>query len=740
VKTKMEEREKSYEFIVIGGGMAGIAAAVEAARRGIRTALIQDRPVLGGNASKEIRVWLHGADGGENNGYFRETGLMEELKLANLYWNPKGNAESWHLILHNAVMAEPNLDVFLNTVVTEVEMDGDRIKSVKAFTLASEIWTVFHGQYFADTTGDGTIGYLAGVPYRRGQESREEFGERLARDTYEPYTMGGTIMFLAKDTGHPVDYQRPPWAHAFEEKDLAHRHHSHKDNGIYFWWMEWGGTQDSIHDNEDVKYELWRIVYGMWDHLKNAPEHREATRNLDLEWVGTLPGKRESRRLMGAYLLTEQDILNQTDFPDTVAYGGWNLDHHPPKGFWDQEHTPSFHYHIPGLYGIPLRSLYADTCSNLFFAGRSISTTHVAMCSTRVMLTGALMGAGVGAAVQECIRSGRAPSELDGEALQRIRQSLLKNDYYLPGVRNEDPLDLALSARVSASSVHSLEVMERADTHRLPLSGKGCMVMFPMTGGSLEEVGLLLEGSGSLQVKLWKGDAKHNYIPSVELNRAEIEVRAWEARSWVRIPVPAGELSSGWHFLELSGEGLFLHTSRDVLTGVRLMRPVYTGRDMVNDFSRWARMNGAGSPCLKVFPEQQVFLPSETTNGYGRPYGLPNLWISDETGFQNPEWIKLEWDSPRGIGEIRIAFDTNLDLDLRNMWVDYEFRVLPNCVRHYKLEAFTAGEWIVLAEVKDNIHRHRTHRFDRVSADRVRVTLYSTWGAPYASVYEIRAY
>lgn len=743
MKKLMKEQERFADFVVIGGGMAGVSAAVSAARRGVKTILVQDRPVLGGNASKEIRVWLHGANGNPNNGYFRETGLMEELKLENLYRNPHGNAESWHLTLHNAVMKEPNLEVFLNTVITEIETEPDRITSVKGFTLASETWTTFYAPYFADTTGDGTIGYLAGVPYRTGQESRDEFGEKLARDTYEPYTMGGTIMFLAKDAGRPVPFEKPDWAHHFEEKDLEHRHHSHKESGIFFWWMEWGGSKDSIHDNEDVKMELWKIVYGMWDHLKNGPEHREFTERLELEWVGTLPGKRESRRLEGAYLLTEHDILNQTDFWDAVAYGGWNLDHHPSKGFFDKEKTPSFHYIIPGIYNIPLRSLYAKTCRNLFFAGRNISATHVAMCSTRVMLTSAQMGEAVGTAAVECLSTGRLPSELSPVDVLRIQQNLLKNDHYIISVPNSDELDLAREATVSASSCHPVDVDLSDAVETVSLDGKGYTVMFPVQNGELEQVCVLLSGGGTLKATLWQGDDKGNYIPRHKLASWTLECLADEAvktGNYLTLDCGLDELKPGWYFLELSGVGIRLHVSSHVLTGVRLLKPWMDNASMKNEYSNWTMTDGRKSPCIKIFPEQQVYTADQTVNGIARPYYQPNLWISGRTDFLDPEQLILQWESLQRISEIRLSFDTNLDVQIQNMWLEYDFNTFPNCVRSYRLEARVEGIWEELADIKGNYQRHRIHRFNAVAADQLRLSVSETWGVPYASIYEIRVY
>ncbi|MGV3720000.1 MAG: FAD-dependent oxidoreductase, partial [Actinomycetota bacterium] len=210
----LRHEAKAYELIVVGGGMAGVFAAIAAARRGLRTALLQDRPVLGGNGSKEIRVWLHGANGGRNNRFFRETGLAEELRLENLHRNPLGNAELWDTVLLEAVVTQENLDLYLNTAVTGVELaDGAKLRSVEAVTLASERQWTFSAPLFADCTGDGTVAYLAGAEFRSGRESESEYGESLAPAEAESYTLGGSILFAMKDAGRPGPFVAPKWVH-----------------------------------------------------------------------------------------------------------------------------------------------------------------------------------------------------------------------------------------------------------------------------------------------------------------------------------------------------------------------------------------------------------------------------------------------------------------------------------------------------------------------------------------------
>lgn len=719
--------------------MAGISAAVTAARCGLKTALIQDRPVLGGNASKEIRVWLEGANGGANSGYFRETGLIEELKLENLYWNPGGNVEHWNVQLANLVFSQPDLDVYLNTVVTDVQAQEDQITSVTGFTLAAERWTTFCAPFFVDATGDGTVGYWAGAEWRSGRESQAEFGESLAPQEAESYTMGGSMMFLVKDVGYPVEFKRPAWAHHFTEDDLAAFPHHLPKSGLGFSWLEWGGEHNTVHDNEEIKYELWRILYGLWDHLKNAPEHRQKTRNLDLEWVAAIPGKRESRRLVGPYILTEHDIVNQTVFPDGVAYGGWYFDDHHSKGFWEKKFFPP-HVHPPGLYTIPLRCLYSVNIHNLFMAGRNISVSHIALGSTRVMLTCSQLGEAVGVAAAKCVHTSQLPSQLTSAHIHEIQQELLQRDHHIPHRRYDDHANLAHKAEVTATSEHPLAVAPHDHPEPEALSD-GCIIMFPLRTSELKSVEVLLggEGESTLDVALWKGDDKQNYFPSEEIVRFTKRFKSITDPQWIRLDFGFQELSAGWYFVELKSPNLQLYCSQHKITGIRLLR--YDERPrVINPHSSWFRAEDRGAPCLRVDPEQKVFGAAEVINGYARPAGRPNHWISQDSSFDEPEAVTLSWDDPVTFDTIRLVFDTDLDRHIRNIWLHHQQNAIPSCVRSYRVEVWNGCTWKEIVTVKDNYQRRRIHRVQPEVAECVRLSVTETWGVPYAALYEIGVY
>ena len=466
--------ERAYDFIVVGGGMAGVCAAIEAARSGAKTALVHARPVLGGNASSEIRVHISGADHGMEKPDYAESGLLYELMLENKARNEHFSYSIWDMILFEAAKNTENLTVYYNTVLYDCETDGNRITAALCVQETTEMRYRLTAPLFADCTGNGTLGYYAGAEYRQGSESRAETGEIDAPEAGNNERMGNTIYFRARNTGHPVKFTPPSFAKKYTEHDLRFRMHcaNHKvdysgckdpekneacggvsargvDYG-YFWIELMGETDDIITDYENIRDELVASLYGVWDHIKNGGDH--GAENHELEWVGMLPGTRESRRLMGDYILSETDILENRVFEDAVAYGGWCVDLHCPHGLLDTDIMPSGDCRFyDGVYTIPYRCYYSKNIENLFMAGRNISATKLGMCSTRIIGCCAIGGQAVGAAAALCAKYGCDPRGLSNR-VGELQQHLLRRDCFIPGFGNEDALDLARSAKFTATS------------------------------------------------------------------------------------------------------------------------------------------------------------------------------------------------------------------------------------------------------------------------------------------------
>ncbi len=429
----MKKLTHKFDFCVVGGGMAGLCAAVAAAREGAKVALVQDRPMFGGNASSEIKMHVCGADRHGKIANMRETGILEEIRLKNLYRNPQRSFSIWDTVLYETVMLEPNITYFLNCSCLGADMNGDRVRSITGWQLTTYTQHTIEADLFADCSGDGILAFLTGAKYRIGREARSEYNESIEPEVADKKTMGMTVLFHAKDTGTPQPFEPPSWAYDFPtEADLSNRNHGWLEMG--YWWLELGGEQDSIHDTEEIRDELLKIVYGMWDHLKNHGNH--GAENWALDWIQFLPGKRESVRYIGDHVLTQNDVEAEGRFPDLVAYGGWSMDDHNPGGFWYRGKPTIFHP-APSPYGISYRCLYSKNIENLMFAGRCASASHAAMSSTRVMGTGCSMGQAVGTAAAIAVREGLTPREVGKKHIREIQQSLLYQDAYLPWVKQE---------------------------------------------------------------------------------------------------------------------------------------------------------------------------------------------------------------------------------------------------------------------------------------------------------------
>lgn len=437
--------DHSVDLCVVGGGMAGLATAVAAARHGARVALLHDRPVLGGNASSECRVHICGADRHNRKPGLRETGLLEELRLENLRRNPQRSFSVWDTVLYEAARFQPGLTLLLNTSVLDAELHREpaddrpgRIASVTGWQGLTQTAHRVEARFFADCSGDGILAPLSGAACRIGREARSEYNESLAPDTADRCTMGQSILFQTRQYPTAQPFEPPAWAYTFRDCDeLPYgkgQHAMHWELG--YWWMELGGDADSIHDADRLRDEGLRIAWGVWDHIKNhCPATRARARNWAIEWMQFLPAKRESRRYLGRHTLSQNDIEAGGNFDDLVAYGGWTMDDHRPEGFWGKPdgRKPTNFNPVPVPYGIPLRCMLSANVENLCFAGRCHAATHMAMSSTRVMGTATAMGQALGTAVGLAVRRELALDDLPRH-IDELQQTLLRDDVYLPGV------------------------------------------------------------------------------------------------------------------------------------------------------------------------------------------------------------------------------------------------------------------------------------------------------------------
>jgi hypothetical protein len=455
------------DFCVIGGGLAGICAAVAAARHGVKVALMQDRPMLGGNASSEMRMWVLGAHGKNN----RETGIVEELFLENYYRNPYKNFSIWDSILWEIVHNEKNITLILNCSCMDAEVtagtEGRRILSVTGWQTTTQSYHTVYAVNFADCSGDSVLAPLSGAEYRAGHEARSEFNEDIAPIYADRKTMGSSILIQARQASSPKTYIPPSWADKFTKEMLPHRLPDLSNDSENFWYLELGGVRDTIADAEELRDELLAAAYGMWDYVKNAPENKEKNANFDIEWIGFLPGKRESRRYIGDHILIQSEVRAGGKFDDIVAYGGWPMDDHHPEALRTTE-LPTIFHPAPSPFGIPYRCLYSRNVENLFCAGRNISVSHVALSSTRVMSTCGILGQAAGTAAAVAYKHGETPRGVYRGFIKELQQILMEDDCWLPGLSRAASA-LTRDAVLSASAGDAKALKNGSDR---PIGGK----------------------------------------------------------------------------------------------------------------------------------------------------------------------------------------------------------------------------------------------------------------------------
>jgi len=444
-------KQLTTDVVVAGGGLAGVCAAVAAARNGARVILLQDRSRLGGNSSSEIRMHALGANSPAQLRLWRETGLIEEFKLTDAATNLQRSFEMWDLMLYDKVISEENITLLLDTDVYDAEVSDSVLSRVKAISTLLEEYYEIEASLFVDATGDATLAAVSGAEYMQGREGRDVYGESLAPPTTDLYTMGNSLLFFAEKHDRAMPFTPPGWAKKFTPADFKNRRIRSWEYG--YWWIEWGGELDTIKDNRQIRRELLAVVMGVWDYIKNSGEHPDAE-TWALEWVGMIPGKRESRRILGDHVMIQQELEQAEEYPDRVAYGGWPMDDHPPGGIYRSDLEPARQIQFRQPYNIPLRSLYSVNRPNLLMAGRDISASHVAFSSTRVMATCSTMGQAVGTTAAVCIKNNLLPRDVatDDHLIRDLRQRLLRDDQALLNVRNEDPADLARDARITASA------------------------------------------------------------------------------------------------------------------------------------------------------------------------------------------------------------------------------------------------------------------------------------------------
>lgn len=723
------------DLLVAGGGLAGLCAALAAARDGLQVVLIQDRPVLGGNASSEVRLWANGATShmGNNNRWAREGGIMGEIMEENLWRNKEGNPVMFDLVLLDLAKSQPGLTLLLNTAVYEVEKEQQRITQVKAFNPINETFYRVNAAQFCDATGDGVLGFLAGAEYREGAEEAQELGEKMAPGDHFGHKLGHSIYFYTKQTDGPVNFVPPSFALQDITEIPRYKRLTSTLNGCDLWWLEWGGRLDTVHESEEIKWELWKIVWGVWDHIKNSGNFPEAA-NMTIEWVGAIPGKRESRRFLGDHLLCQQDIIEQRDHYDAVAYGGWSIDLHPADGVYST-HDGCRQFHSKGTYTIPFRCLYSRSLDNLFLTGRLISASHVAFGSARVMCTCGLLGEVVGRAAALCNTERLTPRELAEPAhIGLLQQQLQANGCYIPRRWLNDP---AAGAEVSASSEYQLTELP-ANGRWHALTGRMALLLPVQAGAKLPDFALFLRAKTpqTLAVSLLGSARAGNFTPDYQYDESVLQI---SGEAWHTLSFRWKSERDQYLFIAFDAQDAIEIALTDThLPGMMTVfnslnarvakhtRQVVDGDYGVDEFDFWLprRHPQQIMPALRFSQPLTAWSVQNVLNGRLRPEQQFNGWTPDAHD-PTPE-IVWRWATPRQIHHLTLVQDNDFDNAMESVQMGHHYAVTPHCITHYRLWADDK----LLAEVRDNHHSVCQHRFpEPLTAVSIRLEILATAGA-----------
>ena len=702
ISTKEKRENKTVEmsagFIVVGGGMAGTCAAITAARKGVKVVLVQDRPVLGGNGSSEVRLWILGATShmGNNNRWAREGGVIDEILVENMFRNKEGNTIIFDTILLEKVTNEPNITLLLNTAVFDLEKrDSENISSVKAFCSQNSTEYILKAPLFCDASGDGIVGYKAGASFRMGAEGKDEFGELFTPTEEYGELLGHTIYFHSKDVGKPVKYVAPAYALKDINKIPRFRNINTGEHGCKFWWFEYGGRRDTVYDTEEIKWELWSVVYGVWDYIKNSGNFPEAE-NLTLEWVGTIPGKRESRRFEGHYMLKQQDVVEQQHFYDAVSFGGWAIDLHPADGVFSR--LPGCNqYHSKGIYEIPYRCFVSKDIKNLFIAGRLISASHVAFGSTRVMATSGHGGQAVGMAAALCLNSGLQPADFaDKLKIKELQQELNLIGQSIPGVPTDSAKNLAITAKIEAKSELVLD--------QIPFDGKWLALdssagqLLPLMKDTTYSFEFLFDAEIStlVEVELMTSLKIQNYTPDVLLEKQVFALKKGEQKVSVSFKNTLKNDQYAFIIFRKNPE-VKIRCSQQRITGIlsvfnktnpavnnygKQIPPENSGFDSFEFWCPVRRPEGENI-AMKISPALDCFSTQNLVNGFTRPYLQPNTWtagVNDDIPV-----LTFEWEKQQTIKSVTLFLDTDFDHPMESSQMGHPEDVMPFVVRDFSV-------------------------------------------------------
>lgn len=729
------------DLTVIGGGIAGMTAALTAARHGLHVALLEWRDVLGGNNSSEYRVHLNGAANVNASFYAREAGVVDELKLSIFHHNSRYNFKEDYDLTDMAFFAlireEKNIELYLGTAAYDVKKEEDRITAVYARKTRTEEEYCFLSPLYADASGDGIVAERAGAAYRMGREARSEYHESLAPVTKDDRTMGSCILFTVGKADKPVPFTKPSFAYdyrkdnilQFVERPQTGRALPKKLDGVDgIWWLSIGGMENTIKDSDKIDLELKKLVYGFWDYVKNSGTY-ENTENYYLKWVAPAPARRESRRFIGDYVLNQNDLIEQSYFYDAVATGGWSIDVHDPGGVYGNLNTSAF-APVHGLYNIPYRMMYTRDICNLFLCGRIASMTHVALGSLRVMQTLGAMAQAVGTAAYLCRKYKELPRNIAAPNRVREMQTILQRDgQYIKDLRED--VGLAKEATVTATETAILENIH-TDTC-FPLSFSHVLAL-PIEESSLECLDLGLKNETNeekiIHIHLFSTRQPDAYEMNAELACTTI-ILPPKADGFFPAVLQAKGIPHHLALIVIDPcEGASIYVTKNHITGAPSF--IAIGNRISNRLYRdeEPKVHQYYAICFRnVIPHSNLYSPKNVTNGWQRPIALPNLW---RASVKDHPSLTLSFTEPKDIEEIQILFNGQTENDHFSTVVDTLVHSFDVTVQH------AAGSETVA--ITDNYLALYRHICTYHGVQKITITVKKVYNSPYAEIFSVKVF
>ena len=757
------------DVLVIGSGVAGYCAAIQASREGCDTILIEKDEVLGGNSSPNLGVGITGAD--RHNAFGSETGIIHEIHETQAWVNgftpvtkgamPYNISRRGEAVVQSA-LEEAGVRVFKRHYARAPRMDGSRIVGVIVEdTAAFRTIEIRVSGVVIEASGDGQIGVLAGADYDTGSEAASEYGERSAPTERRSWVQGTSLVALAIKRPEPIEFIPPPGTPEYTPRlwhgrIATHIRHGHGDfrpgrDLVFLYMTEAGGDMDTVDDDGRIYEMLLKQLWAEWNHVKNGP-HAEEAKYWDLLWVSPKAGKRESRRLLGDVILTQTDLEAGRRFPDDIAFGGHDLDDHQSLGAVGSN---IFGHSIPPMYGIPYRSCYSRNIENLLLAGRLISATHLAHSSVRVMRTGGAIGQAVGIAAATCVKKNTTPRGVYEQHLAELQHTLMRRDGTILARSIDESDDLAQTAKITATS--ETRFNEQRPGHRAPLVAPAGNVLWDWPT-HIDAVEMYLRNDSaeprSMKLSILRSRRDPPWTTGEIWDRTRWnDLRDDEFRVITKQVFELLPNADGWHRvvfdnpIELDpkdpvsdADRIIIALNEDKTVWWALAEDKYEIAEMVEHSHHdtvWHNLGVMGT--MRVFPEIPLGEATNVANGFHRRFsrGPTNVWSSRDPV---PQAITLEWPAPVTIRRVELMFDNLVASRHDHPWERGD-RVHPMLAKEYTLEARVDGAWHEIVVERCNIHRFRVHDFDAVATDQLRLTVHANHGdGGSARVYRIGVY